>query len=139
MRGGRHYGRKIARALLAAVAALVLLVGVLRANARYFYCPLMDLVVARSCCEPSREGAPEGPAIEVSDCCEEKRIAALPSGDAVPAPNAVPDAPLATVLPASSAPPSAPLVLAPRATLDARYRGPPPPGAARARFMVFLI
>jgi hypothetical protein len=134
----RRYGPRPSRAVLAALAGVVLLVGVLRANARYFYCPLMDAIASHACCESSREDGMGEPAIEAPDCCEEMHVGALPSG-ATPTSIVVSSAPLTAFVPTVVTSTPSPISIVRLATLDARHRGPPPPSEARARTMVFLI
>jgi hypothetical protein len=74
------------RALLAHVAAalvaVVVLVGVLRAGTRYSYCPSMQRVIDVPCCAGDRRGHHEDAAemqVRSRDCCEQHVIAKLPS------------------------------------------------------------
>jgi hypothetical protein len=132
----RRPGARATRALVAALAALVLFVGVLRANARYFYCPWMGAIASHACCAPAHDASDE-PAVEAPDCCEIHRVGALPAAAGAP-PIEVATAPLVATLPASVVAPLGPPAV--RAVhRDPRHRGPPRPGAARARTMVFLI
>jgi hypothetical protein len=134
----RRRGHRWSRAALAAAALLVLVVGVLRANARYFYCPLMDAVASRPCCEPPHEGTGDDPAVDAPDCCTAMHVGALPSS-ASSTTVEVASAPLTAVIVAVAGAKAVAVGGVPRAELDARHRGPPPPGEARARTMVFLI
>jgi hypothetical protein len=139
-------GAVLSRAL-AVVVALALVVGLARANARYFYCASMATVASASCCAHAPGGeadeAPGGSAVTatVADCCRAERIGALPAGAAG---GGAPDVPasawLATVAPVTRhvmrgdvRDPS------PTARAEARLTGPPRAGAWRARTMVFLL
>jgi hypothetical protein len=123
------------------LASLALIVGLLRANARYFYCPIMDRVVAESCCAPAADGADEQaapPSLRATDCCQAKQVGSLPRTAAPPGHDAL-EAPLLGLLsPVIWPAPRAPAHRNPRA-LDARHTGPPRPSEARARAMVYLI
>jgi hypothetical protein len=139
--------RAVLSRALAVVAALALVVGLARANARYFFCASMATVASASCCAHAPAGdaaeAPEGGAVDVTlaDCCRAERMGALPAGSAG---GGAPDVPaaawLATVAPvawnvmrADMRDPSPP------AGAEAHLTGPPGAGAWRARTMVFLL
>ena len=142
-------GAVLSRAL-AVVVALALLVGLARANARYFYCASMARVASASCCahapaaeagDASQRGGASAVDATPADCCRAERIGALPAGSAG---GGAPDVPaaawLATLAPVASRvtdrdvrDPS------PTAGPEARHTGPPCKGAARARTMVFLL
>jgi len=73
--------------------ALVLLFGVLRGGARYFYCPQMDATLASSCCERVAHGdegehadASDAPSVDEPDCCKARRVATLPAMHGASAP-----------------------------------------------------
>jgi hypothetical protein len=99
----------------------------------------MDAVASHACCSPDQDGS-DAPAIEAPDCCEVRQVGPLPSAAGAGSIE-VAASPLTALLPplavVTMPPRAAPPVLA--AVLDARHRGPPSPGAARARTMVFLI
>jgi hypothetical protein len=140
------FGAVLSRAL-AVVVALALVVGLARANARYFYCASMARVASASCCAhvPAAEAdeAPGASAVDVSvaDCCRAERIGALPAGAAG---GGAPDVTAAAWL-ATLAPVSCHVVgggardASPTAGAGARLTGPPRARAARARTMVFLL
>ena len=132
--------RALGRAF-ALVAITALIVGLVRANARYFYCPLMDSVASASCCTETHDRSAE-PTIDQSDCCETHRIASVPQGAAVASPPVVPDAPfVAYVTFAALAYVLGHTALLAVPVANAPGAGPPPlsPGEARSRTMVFLI
>ncbi|MFO0739588.1 MAG: hypothetical protein U0270_27060 [Labilithrix sp.] len=81
------------------VVAAVLLLGVLRSGARYVYCPMMNAVVAASCCDRGEAHYEGTPAVEGSDCCQQRRTAAMPASGTAPAEidfGDVPSTPIAT-------------------------------------------
>jgi hypothetical protein len=134
------------------VAAVALVVGLVRANARYFWCPMMDAVASHSCCAADRasggaagaeraDGTERGPEVDDADCCEAKRIGALPAsaGAGAPGPD-VPPSPLWAIVPpvdASGAALRAGVLAA--LTYEARTCAPPPSGPPLARNVVLLI
>lgn len=130
--------RAVALKALRLVAVLVLLTGIAQAGTRYFYCPLMDVVLSASCCE-NDERPGDQPELHRTNCCEAKTIGSLPAG-AVSTPPRNLVASLVAILP--------PLQLAYTQTLlpphKARFSypmrsSPPAASAARAELMVFLI
>ena len=125
--------------LLRTLVALVVLVGVARAGSRYFYCPVMDTVLAEPCCGRHATVGHDDPATPDSqitrrECCEEATLASLPDANPENPALIAPDAP---VLPTASS--VAPLVLArtdhPRAPVSP-HGIPPPPLAAKSRCAV---
>jgi hypothetical protein len=124
----------------AAILVVVMLVGVLRAGDRYFYCPTMRAVIDAPCCAGDRHSDDDDTAaleVRSRDCCEEHRLGSLPS--AAVAPNAAPfDAPVLAVLPPVTAL-SHPLSTSadPRFAHDNRA-GPASNARHRAELMVFL-
>ena len=151
---GRRDARRAQAALgvalsraVAIVVALALVIGLARANARYFYCASMARVASASCCAhaAAAEGgeAPDGSAVDatVADCCRAGRIGALPAGAAG---GGAPDVPaaawLATLAPVAWRAMNGDVRdLSPTAGPEARHTGPPGAGAARAQTMVFLL
>lgn len=132
--------RRAAAAVAAALLAVVVLVGVMRAGARYFYCPMMRVVIDAPCCAgDGRNDEDLTGSVEVRsrDCCEERVLGKLPSG-AVTCPPAIVDAPLLAVVP--------PVTVASRALPVARpsrfehegRAGPRASARHRAELMVFL-
>ena len=137
MARGHRYGRRLSRAVLAAMAALVLLVGVLRANARYFYCPFMGAVASHSCCAAADDASTD-PVVEAPDCCEVWHVGSLPTAAGASSIEVAASPLVATVPRLSLVAPRAPLRVR-AAALEARRRAPPLPSESRARAMVFLI
>jgi hypothetical protein len=130
--------RALASRALHAMAILVLLTGIAQAGSRYFYCPLMQVVLSASCCDHD-EKTSDQQELRQTDCCEAKSIRALPAG-ALAAPPRSFVAPLVAFLP--------PLELAhTRALVPLRSdrfsypakRRPPSSSASRAELMVFVI
>jgi hypothetical protein len=135
----RRWGRRIVRAALALTAALVLLVGVVRANARYLYCPMMNAIVSHTCCASPSVGEASGePAVQAPDCCETMQLGALPSAAGVPSHEAS-TSPLVATLPSCVATSSHALRVRSGRSLETLHRATPKRGEARARTMVFLI
>lgn len=141
----RTSARIFATRTVLVVAALTILLGVVRGGSRFFYCPVMHLAFDAPCCSPERgdELAETGaPAVEAPDCCQERHQRAMPAtsvasashGDVAPAPCV---AIMTTAeLAASRGAPSA--ALGHRPPVRA---GPSPPSARerRAELMVFHI
>jgi hypothetical protein len=97
--------------LAAALVALVVLVGVLRAGASYVYCPIMQQITEASCCAGDRDsdddatGAPiaeVGAEVRSRDCCEHHVLGKLPKTAAASFPTPLLATPLVAVLPAPS-------------------------------------
>lgn len=102
----------------AAVVAVVMLVGVLRAGASYVYCPMMKIVMDAPCCSGDRRAeheASDAAQLGARDCCEHHILARLPSAGATSAPPHLLAAPLVAVLPAPTLDPH-------RSAPDARVR-----------------
>jgi hypothetical protein len=140
-----HRGRRV-RAALARLVALVavasLLVGVLRANARYFFCPLMNVVADYACCggSESESDANDGNSLSVEhdDCCEQRRVGVLPVAAVASAPQ-VPQAPDLALVALSIERPAAVLVRLTKAARTTWHTGPTTANFVRRRTMVFLI
>lgn len=123
------------------VLACVLLLGVLRAGARYYVCPAMSVVLDAPCCADHDEadGEDDGAAaLRAGDCCRAKRLARMPTS-AVPAMVQVAAAPCVGVLP-----PRIDGCDAQVAAATARFSQPARAGPAtaterRAALMVWLI
>jgi len=117
------------------VAALVVLVGIARSGAMYFYCPAMGAVLEASCC--GEHHASPQTEIAAPECCRAHRLGSLPSANAAPARGVVVAAPLLALVPAVATDLD---VRAPVASLlvehDARA-GPSPPAARRAELMIW--
>lgn len=100
--------------------ALTLLAAVLRTGAQYFYCPIMNVVVSTHCCASSRNELTRAndvpPAVQLPDCCERRRAAALPVTDSSINTTAVSPAPLTRTLDAFPSP-------RPHSTLGTRALG----------------
>jgi hypothetical protein len=130
----------------AALVALVVLFGVVRAGASYVYCPIMQQITEASCCAGDREGddatadstADVGAEVRSRDCCEHHVLGELPKTAAPSVPTPLLATPLVAVLPA----PSAELVAAvsnPAAHFEHEGRaGPRAAARHRAELMVSL-
>lgn len=80
--GSASRGRAVLVRIAATLVAAVMLVGLLRAGASYFYCPAMEMVTDAPCCPGDRRAAHEEEDIaqlRARDCCEEHVVAKLPS------------------------------------------------------------
>ena len=127
--------------LAAGLVALVVLLGVLRGGARYFYCPMMDAVIDAPCCGADGHAGvgADRDALELRSlgCCEEHVIGKLPSAALF-----APAAPLETPLLALVPPPTTLLAGSARgagARFDHDNRaGPASTRRHRAECMVFL-
>jgi hypothetical protein len=122
--------------------AVVLLVGMLRAGSRFYYCEAMATVFLRPCCASSHHASDsKGAKIEsrADDCCKGQTAGTLPSV-AVPVLAPIPDAPLVAILHTAPA-----IQSVQTAALTGMVRrnptGPPLRSRAseRSRLMVFLI
>lgn len=103
--GARSRGRAWLARVAAAVVAVVMLVGVLRAGARYVYCPSMERVIDAPCCAGDRHRGHEGePAAELRsrDCCEQRVLGRLPASASTADPPQPLAAPLVGTVPAPS-------------------------------------
>lgn len=68
--------------------ALILLVGIARSGARYFYCPIMGATFERSCCAPAEHDSTDprdDASVGASECCETRHVGSLPTADAASA------------------------------------------------------
>ena len=130
--------RAPASRVIHALAVLVLLTGIAQAGSRYFYCPLMQVVLSASCCDHD-DRASDQQELRQTDCCEAKSIQALPAG-AVAAPARSFVAPLVAFLPPLGLAHTRVLVpiRSDRLSYPTRSR-PPSSSAARAELMVFVI
>lgn len=97
--------RRCGLRLVAAVVTVIMLVGVLRAGASYFYCPEMGSVAPAPCCSHGSGSHDETGAAELrgAGCCEEHVLAGLPSAATASVTPDLLSAPLVAVLPALSA------------------------------------
>jgi hypothetical protein len=129
--------RDLARGLFTTVMAVVLVLGVLRAGSRYFYCESTGALLTKSCCEVPRE-ASAGGEVRNEECCKSRFVGSLPVV-AIQTLPATPLAPFVAMLqhPAAARPIASTWQDAPRAN----FTGPPLLSASdpRARLMVFLI
>lgn len=137
--------RFVASRAVLVVAALTILLGVVRGGSRFFYCPVMDLAFDAPCCSPPRgaELADTGaPAAEVPDCCQEKHQRAMPATSVATASHgAIAPAPCVAIVNAAHLAAmngAANVALGHRPPVRA---GPSPPSARerRAELMVFHI
>jgi hypothetical protein len=131
--------RGAGRALLATVLTAILLLGVLRAGDRYFYCDFMGVVTKAPCCDGAHDDA-DGKRLEVraDDCCKSFRLGTLPAA-AIPA--EAPQAPPAVVAVVQPVPVQLLLLPPNPRVLRGAQTGPPASFSAndRSRLMVFLI
>lgn len=138
--------RDVASRAVLVLAALMLLLTVARAGTRFFYCPMTQLTFDEPPCAmaagPSSATDADAPAIDISDCCQEKWRAAAPTASTpdVGSPR-VARAAVAAVLPSLQVELARAPVRPPFALAEAVRAGPPPPdaGERRARLMVFHI
>jgi hypothetical protein len=93
----------------AALVALVVLFGMLRAGASYVYCPIMQQITEASCCAGDREDDAAAASLDAMraevrsrDCCEHHVLGELPKGAAPSVPTLLLATPLVAVLPAPS-------------------------------------
>jgi hypothetical protein len=132
--------RNAGRGLLVAVMAAIVVLGVLRAGTRYFYCDATGIVFATPCCGGSHhEGADRGQVeARTDDCCKGRSLGSLPPA-AVQIRPATPPAPFIGMLANVAVARLESLVE--RRAVRANLTGPPllSPSAHRARLMVFLI
>jgi hypothetical protein len=144
MRFRRGFWR-YARAALALFVTFSVLVSVVLAGHRYFFCPQMNEASLDACCAPAaaapHESAPsndDGPAIDREACCATAHFA-TPAPTTFAAAELAPRAPLVAVLSVPS-PTSFTQPLAPPPAARYARAGPsePDPRAHRLRVMVFL-
>lgn len=102
------YGRSWLARLTAALLAVLMLAGVLRAGASYVYCPTMRMVADAPCCSGDRSDQHEDAdtiQVRTRDCCEKHVVGQLPAvRGAATTPHAL-AAPLLAVLPAPTTAP----------------------------------
>lgn len=132
--------RSLGRGLLMTVMAAIVVLGVLRAGSRYFYCNAMGTVFASPCCDRSAHGNADGAQLEVraDDCCKARSLDNLPAA-AIQFLPLTPPAPFVAVLqPVAGAPFNGSV---PLSAIRANPTGPPrlSPSSHRTRLMVFLI
>ena len=132
--------KRTGTSLVALVAAIALFVGVMRGNARYFYCPFSHVIAASSCCAMPAYDEDDASAASFApvDCCQAKRIGSLPASSVAPAPD-VPSAPLLALVPSIASHVSVSLARAGQIASIAPNRGPPKLRPIPSRTMVFLI
>jgi hypothetical protein len=105
-RGAMTYGHGWLRRVAAPLVAVVMLLGVMRAGARYVYCPSMQMVTDAPCCAGDRRAQHEAAntmQLRSRDCCEQHVFARLPPATGVSAAPHLFAAPLIAVLPAPAA------------------------------------
>ncbi len=150
--------RSLPRALVLLLTAVAMLLAVVRGGTRFFYCPMTHLAFDESPCgsnadadadaiaDPIAFAAPNAdvgaPALRISDCCQERWRATVPTAS-------VPKAETPSVAAAGLVAVLAPLAVdasslranVPFALPREVRAGPPPPTAQerRARLMVFHI
>lgn len=138
---GTTYGRSRLARVAAALLAVLMLAGVLRAGASYVYCPAMRMVADAACCSGDRSAEHEDAdtiQVRTRDCCEKHVVGRLPAvRGAVTAAHAL-AAPLLAVLPAPTTGPE-------RSDLNVGFRfdhegraGPIASARHRAELMVSL-
>lgn len=127
------------RYFAASVSLVALILAVLAAGQRYFYCPAMDRSAFVACCDHAEQSAdvPDHPAIsEHAECCEARNLEAnAPYGPHQAPPQLF--APLVAILPALFFLPDFAIVEPPLEAL-AEIRAGPSPGEARAALQVYL-
>jgi hypothetical protein len=133
--------RTVARGLQTTLMAAILVVGVLRAGTRYFYCEAMETVFAAPCCGGSSHHADAGSAqieAHTDDCCKPHTLGSLPAAAIPIVASPLPPPLLAVLQPAIV---QLPLLPAHSTVSRGAQTGPPPLSAAndRSRLMVFLI
>jgi hypothetical protein len=121
------------------MAAIVVL-GVLRAGTRYFYCDAMGTVFATPCCGGSHHEDADRAQVDAptDDCCKARSLGSLPAA-AIQIRPATPPAPFIGILANVAVVRLESFVE--RRAVRANLTGPPlpSPSAHRARLMVFLI
>ena len=132
--------KRTGTSLMALLAAIALFVGVMRGNARYFYCPFSHVIAVSSCCTmPAPDEDDASPAsFAPVDCCQAKRIGSLPAGSVASVPD-VPSAPLLALVPSIASHVSVSLARVAQVASIAPNRGPPNLRPTPSRTMVFLI
>lgn len=124
------------------VVACVLLLGVLRAGARYYVCPAMNLVLDAPCCgehDESDDGDEDGSALRGGDCCRARHLASMPVSAVSAVANDVAASPCVAFLPARTKDGSSCAATSVvRFTQPARA-GPATAAERRADLMVWLI
>lgn len=129
------------RAWVALLSLCTLIVAVLVAGQRYFYCPMMDRSAFTACCDHGEEAdqGEEAPSVAVTDlveCCEDREIEGnAPFGLHKGPPPLF--APVVAILPPLFAMPDG-ARLEPDETAWIAIRAGPSPSEARATLQVFL-
>lgn len=126
------------RFFAASLSIVTLVLAVLAAGQRYFYCAAMDRSAFVACCDHEKEGAEtDGPAIsEHAACCETRNLEAnAPYGPQQAPPQLF--APLVAILPALFSLPELAIIEPPSESL-AEIRAGPSRGEARAALQVYL-
>jgi hypothetical protein len=124
----------------AALAVVVLVVGVFSSGARFFFCPEMGVVLDAPCCDHRSHDADDADhgTVEAPDCCQAKRLAKLPATASAPSAYvfvAPACAAFAALLPVAEVPAQ----VLPRVDDQARARPPPLASERRAELMIFHI
>lgn len=109
------HGRRCVLRVAAALVAVVMLVGVLRAGASYVYCPSMQRVADAPCCSGDRAhhdvaAANDGAVamqVRSRDCCEKHVVGQLPSAAAASTARHLFSASFVAVVPAPTVDPRA--------------------------------
>lgn len=135
-------GRALLARAGAALLAVLVLVGVLRAGASYSYCPTMEMVTDAPCCPGDRHAehqeAAGSPQLRARDCCEKHVVGKLPSVDGIGAtPHVLPPALVAVTASSAAALDRAGTSTRPRIAHDGRA-GPIAMARHRAALMVSL-
>jgi hypothetical protein len=113
---------------------MVLLVGIARSGARYFYCAMMGTALSHACCAAADEPA-DGPAVDAPECCEKRQLERLPSGSAV-TPFELESLPPTEIAPTNAVEIVVHMHAATSIAHEARA-GPPPPARRRATIMIW--
>jgi hypothetical protein len=131
--------QRVARAPLALLVALCVLVSAVLGGHRYFYCPQMGEVGLDACCpSPSHAAHSDTPAIDRTPCCASERFS-TPAPGTLASQKLTLRAPYVALLPmpAPIAAPTRP-ELAWRSAVARVGPGDPSPRENRLRLMVFL-
>jgi hypothetical protein len=135
--------RHVATRAVLVLAAVTVLLAVVRGGTRFFYCPMTHLVFdAPPCSSPADEADDSAPAVRTPDCCEEKWRPAAPTGS-VPQVHetTIAPPPLVAILGHAELAITEASTKLPFSLSQAARAGPSPPpaGKRRAQLMIFHI
>ena len=139
----RTSARFLASRAVLVIAAMTILLGVLRGGTRFFYCPMTHLAFDEPpCTAPHGEAdVTDGPRLELPECCEEKWRAVTPRASSPSiAETAIAPASVVALLPAAQLDITRRSLAQPMRFWHAVRAGPPPLASERrAQLMVFNI